>query len=639
MPTGGKFMIELDVHIERVARRLFGEPNRALSKRHQLRFGTNGSLAVDIAGRNRGLWYDYENKIGGHTRQMLLDRGNCRDDADIAEWFKRELGLDVNPDKQHVVKTYDYVDERGALLFQVLRWGPKKTFSQQQPGSGKGGIKRDQDGKPTMQGARYVPYRLNELAAARTRANGKPWRVFVVEGEKDVDGLVSRWGLTATCNAGGAGKWRGEYGQYFVGAEVVIIPDNDDAGRKHAVTVAARLSPFAAVIKIVELGGLSEKGDISDWIDAGGSQSDLETLIECTAEQAKTEPPGGSEFAGLIIRRLSKFERRPLSWLWRGRIARGKLTLIAGHPGLGKSQAALSIAAVVSTGGLWPEGVRAAERGNVIILSAEDDPEDTLGPRFDAAGGDSDKVHIIEMVRIYGDDWKVEERGFSLREDIARLATAIEEIGNVTLIVIDPITAYLGDEVDSHNMADVRAVLHPLAEMAAKHMVAVLAITHLRKNTDGDAVLLVTGSLAFVAASRATFFVMRDQDNKNRRLFLTAKNNLAIDTTGLAYAIESFTLPQGIATSRVVWESATIARTADDELARQRAGKDQSTREMEIRWLKELLADGPIEVETIKLAVKAAGLAWGTVRRAAKDVGIITSKTGGSGAPWEWMLP
>jgi hypothetical protein len=221
-------------YIERVARRLLGEPNKALSTRQQLRFGSNGSLAVEIAGPKRGEWYDHENELGGSVRELLLRQGGAADPAGVAEY---------------------YVDEAGKLRFQVLRWGPKKTFSQQQPGSGKGGVKRDAEGRPTMQGVQLVPYRLDQLAAAAAQRNGKPWRVYIVEGEKDADRLATQWNLTATTNPGGAGKWRKEFGQYFIGAEVVLIADNDQAGRNHAAAVAAALQPFASVIKLVELSG------------------------------------------------------------------------------------------------------------------------------------------------------------------------------------------------------------------------------------------------------------------------------------------------------------------------------------------------------------------------------------------------
>jgi putative DNA primase/helicase len=201
-------------------------------------------------------------------------------------------------------------------------------------------------------------------------------------------------------------------------------------------------------------------------------------------------PNGRDEAFDLVTRRLSQFERRPIERVWPGRVARGKLTLIAGHPGLGKSQIALSVAATISTSGYWPDGGRPAQQSNIIILSAEDEPEDTLGPRFDAAGGDSDRVEIVEMVRTREGARKTVERGFSLQQDISLRARKIEQIGNVALIVVDPITAYLGDDIDSHKTADVRAVLRPLVELAGKYHAALLGITHLRKNADGDVVLL-----------------------------------------------------------------------------------------------------------------------------------------------------
>jgi len=274
-------MIDLSVHLERVARRLLGEPNKALSKKDELRFGTNGSLSVKIGSHpHAGTWTDYESQTKGGVREMLRAKAGVSDNEGIAEWFKREFAIDVNPYRQHVEKIYGYVNENGALSFQVLRWGPKKTFSQQQPGSGKGGIKRGPDGKPTMVGARLVPYHLDELIAAKAAANGEPWRVHIHEGEKDVDRVRQQWGVIATCNPGGAGKWRDDFNECFRSADAVVFADNDEAGRRHARQVAAAISRTAARVRIVELSGLPDKGDISDWIDAGGTQSDLEDLID-----------------------------------------------------------------------------------------------------------------------------------------------------------------------------------------------------------------------------------------------------------------------------------------------------------------------------------------------------------------------
>jgi putative DNA primase/helicase len=221
---------DLTRYIGDIARRILGEPNKAQSTRSQLRFGSNGSIAVDIAGKNAGGWYDHEAQVGGGPWEFLQLKGRLAH-ADIPAWLDRELnirgessanGHDRSSTKQHIVKTYDYHDEHGALLFQVVRMGPKKTFFQRAP-DGKGGWKRDKDGKLTMQGVSTVPYRLPDLSDGRAGVNGKPWRVFIVEGEKDADRLRTDWGLTATANPGGAGKWRGEYNRYFAGADVVVI--------------------------------------------------------------------------------------------------------------------------------------------------------------------------------------------------------------------------------------------------------------------------------------------------------------------------------------------------------------------------------------------------------------------------------
>ena len=169
-----------------------------------------------------------------------------------------------------IVATYDYVDEQGVLLCQATRHEPK-DFRQRQP-----------DGKDnwipsiTNPPVRRVPYRLPELMASDPAA----W-VYVVEGEKDVDNLVGV-GAIATCNAMGAGKWQPEYSKFLAGRRVCILPDNDEAGRKHAHQVAGSLIGVAAEVRMVELPGLPEKGDVSDWLAAGGTVEKLMQLIEAT---------------------------------------------------------------------------------------------------------------------------------------------------------------------------------------------------------------------------------------------------------------------------------------------------------------------------------------------------------------------
>ena len=141
---------------------------------------------------------------------------------------------------------------------------------------------------------------------------------------------------------------------------------------------------------------------------------------------------------------FADIEPKPINWLWPDKIARGKLTLISGDPGLGKSLITVALASAVSTGARWPVGGGNAPLGSVLMLSDEDSKADTIRPRLDAAGADCTKVHGMQMVQEITADGETLNRGFSLSTDIDRLATRVDEIGDVVLIEIDPISAYLG---------------------------------------------------------------------------------------------------------------------------------------------------------------------------------------------------
>jgi putative DNA primase/helicase len=344
---------------------------------------------------------------------------------------------------------------------------------------------------------------------------------------------------------------------------------------------------------------------------------------------------------GLDLRRVSDIAARPVRWLWRGRIARGKVTMLAGHPGLGKSQVSLGIAAIVTTGGRWPVDGTRAELGSAVIMSAEDDPEDTIRPRLDAAGADLSRCHIIGAVRDCDSTGRETRRGFSLLEDLPRLAMALDGIGDAALAIIDPVTAYLG-ATDSHRNAEVRAALAPLAELAAQYNTAVLAVSHLRKSLEGEAILQVSGSLAFAAAARAVYITTRDPGDATRRLLLPAKNNLGDDRTGYAYTIKPVSLPGSITTSRIVWGPDPVTTTADEAMAGSSPSHTEAPRRSVAEgWLQEILADCSVPSAQVRAEAEAAGLAWATVRRAADALGVVVLRVGGiAGAgEWRWSLP
>jgi hypothetical protein len=338
------------------------------------------------------------------------------------------------------------------------------------------------------------------------------------------------------------------------------------------------------------------------------------------------EKAGSNGKHGLDLMRACDVVSQPVRWLWPGRIARGKVTILAGDPGRGKSQLALAIAAIVTTGGEFPVNHARAERGSVVIFSAEDAADDTIRPRLEAVGADLERCHIL----------RESGSGFSLADDLPRLENALAEIEDVALVIIDSITAYLGS-INSHNNAHVRGLLGPLGELATRSGIAVLAVSHLSKSGEGEAISRVSGSIGFVAAARAAYLVVRDPDDGERRLLLPLKNNLGDDRTGYSYCIEPMTLAGGIETSRVNWSSEAVTKTVD-EIMSPRADVERAKKlELAMLWLRAVLAGGPLPEPQVEERAKAAGHSWATVRRAKKKLGIPSKKNDFDGG-WVWRL-
>ena len=228
---------------------------------------------------------------------------------------------------------------------------------------------------------------------------------------------------------------------------------------------------------------------------------------------------------------------------------------------------------------------------------------------------------------------------FSLAEDPRALEAKLTELGNVAVVVIDPISAYL-DKADSHKNAEVRALLAPLGELAARHNVAIIAISHLNKAGGARALVRIIDSVAFVATARATYLVAADPVDKDRHLFLATKINLAKKAEGLACRIEGATAssPVGpIQTSRVMWECTPVTITAD-EAVQSDATKGKCTAVDEAKdWLREILAGRPLPAESVIDMAKGEGIAETTLRRARKKLGIKPAKDGFQG-PWVWSL-
>ncbi len=322
-----------------------------------------------------------------------------------------------------------------------------------------------------------------------------------------------------------------------------------------------------------------------------------------------------------------------VSWLWPGRIPRGKLTILDGDPGLGKSCLTLDLAARISTGSTMPDGFQLDGPAGVIVLTAEDDAGDTVRPRLEAAGADLSRVRYLPHMEVT-EDGKLTQRPWSLPGDIDALREIVDAYA-VALVIIDPLSAFLSARVDSHRDQGVRGALFPLTEMAAATGAAVIGIRHLNKDDGGHALYRGGGSIAIIGAARAGLIVGADpgDETEQRRILAVTKLNVDVAAPALAYSVSG---DEDFACARIVWHG-TTGHTANDLLGQDRAS---DALDAASQWLGEFLTDGPAPASVVKAAAEATNtIAWRTVQRAKHRLGVKSKKRDGPSAPWEWSLP
>ncbi len=320
----------------------------------------------------------------------------------------------------------------------------------------------------------------------------------------------------------------------------------------------------------------------------------------------------------------------PFRWLWRQWIARGKLHVLAGTPGTGKTTLAITIATAITVGGTFPDDTKAAI-GNVLIWSGEDDWADTLAPRLKAAGADLSRVFFV------GDTTGIDEpRPFDPARDLDALETAAGRVGNIALLIADPVVSIVTG--DSHKNTEVRRALQPIVYLAQRLNCAVLGISHFSKGTAGREPLeRVTGSVAFGALARVVLVAAKGAEGQSR-LLARAKSNIGPDGGGFAYDLKQVQC-DGIETCVAEWGTA-LEGTARELLGDVEVVAD-SPRDDASAWLEEMLANGPVPVKAIKAEASAAGVAWRTVERAKTELKVIAEResTGNAGnGRWQWRM-
>jgi hypothetical protein len=342
-----------------------------------------------------------------------------------------------------------------------------------------------------------------------------------------------------------------------------------------------------------------------------------------------------------------------VQWLWPGRVPLGKITVLDGDPGLGKSLVTIDLAARVTRGRVMPDGSPGiAGGGGVVLLSAEDDAADTVRPRLDVAAADVARVLILHAAPAHDPaTGEIVPRAFVLPRDIDILEAAIQRI-EARLVVIDPLMAYLDSSVNSWRDHDVRAALAPLSALAARMGTAVLILRHLNKASGGNALYRGGGSIGIIGAARSGLLVAKAPDNpEHERILAGTKSNLGAPLPSLRYQLVAPLKDvegldeDGIEHLRhvpVVEWLGECALSATALLAAS-AGAEEEVNPGKLKeavgWLSEVLADGPQLANELERASRAAGIAERTLRRAAVELKVGKQKVGGgTGAYSQWSL-
>jgi hypothetical protein len=341
------------------------------------------------------------------------------------------------------------------------------------------------------------------------------------------------------------------------------------------------------------------------------------------------EPHAPDEELGIL---LSTVQPERVEWLWPGRIPLGKLTIIDGDPGLGKSVLTLDLAARVSRGLAMPDG-SPGRQGGVVLLSAEDGLADTIRPRLDAAGADCERILALDSVLAEGGQGE-ERRLPVLPLDVSYLAAAVKRVGAL-LVVVDPLTAFLGAEVNAHRDTDIRRALFQLVRLAEETGAAVVVIRHLNKLAGNNPLYRGGGSIGIIGAARSGLLVAKDPDNPNRRILAGTKSNLAKLPSSLAFDLT----PADNGALRIGWMGES-AQTAESLLAVPKDGEERGAVCDAVEVLRTILSAGQRKADDVRREARKAGISERTLARAKSALGVKSRLVGfGRDGEWSWYLP
>jgi hypothetical protein len=443
-----------------VAKHYWGQPNAALSRADELRFGSHGSKSVNL---KEGVWYDHESSLGGGVIDLIKAQ---EPGANISQRLQ-EFGIETTKNKSVSETIWTYTDEAGTPRYEVIRKnGP----------DGKSYLQRHYsvDGQRHwgIMGITAVPYKLPQLLQSTDV-------VFITEGEKCADSVISL-GLLATTNHGGASKWWPSLTPYFKDRAVVILPDNDTAGQRHAQLVASSLHGTASVIKILNLPNLREKGDVYDWVVAGGTKAQLIDLANAAPNYSSdqivpTDIPFPADNPITNRFNLTPWAELPdveTQWLISNIIPAGGMAALYGKPGTFKSFIALHLAAMIGSG--TPVFGNEVIQGDVVYIAGEGGAG--LKARRDAVI----KAHDVKDPKVYFLRAQLDLRSSETDRE-ALLAEIAKHDLKPVLVILDTLSrAFAGGNENSSD--DMGKFISHVTAIQLRLNTAVLIVHHTGKD-------------------------------------------------------------------------------------------------------------------------------------------------------------
>ena len=430
-------------------------------------------------------------------------------------------------------------------------------------------------------------------------------RLVLVEGELDALATISN-GIAAITATAGVQTWNDDLSRKLAGKRITILTDNDEAGRKGAEKRAALLVRRACTVLIAQWPDNRPEGwDITDELKEFGRESLLGIL--------RSARPA----AGPMLLCMEDVEPEQVGWIWNPYIPKGKLTLVEGDPGVGKSWVVLAIASALSSGGRLP-GREPLEAANILLMTAEDGLADTVRPRLDKLGADPSRIFAVEgPVALDGEGLRLIESYIAAK--------------NPEVVVIDPLVAYMGAKIDLHKANDIRSLTAPLAHLAERYGCAIIGVRHLTKGTSSKAIYRGVGSIDLTASARSVLLAGCDPDDKTTRALVHLKSNIAQMGEAVGYRIDK---------GEFFWLGSS--NLSAERILGSESGDASALGEAK-SFLAEILERGPVLSREIRREAREAAISDRTLDRAKCELGVKSKREGIPGrqgrAKYYWHLP